>query len=77
MIGSQFALAVDSLPIKAKAGCTRFAHEIAHFPDSVLANKFPNLVHSTHHLEGGHFPAFEVPQKLYDDFVSFVQKAEL
>ncbi|XP_037716418.1 juvenile hormone epoxide hydrolase 1 [Drosophila subpulchrella] len=77
MIGSQFALAVDSLPIKAKTGCTHFAHEIAHFPDSVLANKFPNLVHSTHHLEGGHFPAFEVPQKLYDDFVSFVQKAEL
>ncbi|KAH8348258.1 hypothetical protein KR084_005857 [Drosophila pseudotakahashii] len=77
MITSQLGLNVDSLPIKAKAGCTRFAHEIVHTPDSVLANKFPNLVHSTHHLDGGHFPAFELPQTLYDDFVSFVQKAEL
>uniref|UniRef100_A0A6P4FV67 Epoxide hydrolase n=1 Tax=Drosophila rhopaloa TaxID=1041015 RepID=A0A6P4FV67_DRORH len=76
MVASQFALAVDSLPIKAKSGCTRFAHEIVHTSDSVLANKFPNLVHSTHFSDGGHFPAFELPQQLYDDFVSFVQKAD-
>nr|ACV04749.1 JHEH2 [Drosophila yakuba] len=75
MVASQFALAVDSVPIQAKAGCARFAHEITHVPDSVLANKFPNLVHSSHHRDGGHFPAFELPQQLYDDFVSFVQKA--
>ncbi|XP_017051728.1 juvenile hormone epoxide hydrolase 1 [Drosophila ficusphila] len=77
MVASQFALNVDSLPIQAKAGCTRFLNEIVHTSDSVLANKFPNLVHSTHHLDGGHFPAFELPQQLYDDFVSFVQKAQL
>ncbi|XP_017106981.2 juvenile hormone epoxide hydrolase 1-like [Drosophila bipectinata] len=71
----QFSTKVDSIPILAKAGCTRFRHEINHFPDSVLANKFPNLVHSTHHAEGGHFPAFEVPQKLYDDFITFFKKA--
>ncbi|XP_022226074.2 juvenile hormone epoxide hydrolase 1 [Drosophila obscura] len=74
---AQLGLAVDSLPITAKTGCTRFAHEIAHFPDGVLANKFPNLVHSTHFQDGGHFPAFELPQQLYEDFTAFVQKAEL
>ncbi|KAH8270818.1 hypothetical protein KR018_005641 [Drosophila ironensis] len=73
---AHFALNIDGVPVQAKAGCTRFLHEISHFPDIVLASRFPNLVHSTHHLEGGHFPAFEVPQKLYEDFVAFVQKAD-
>lgn len=72
---AQFALEVDRLPILAKSGCTRFAHEIFASSDAVLANKFPNLVHSTHHPEGGHFPAFEVPQQLYEDFIAYVKKA--
>ncbi|KAH8254317.1 hypothetical protein KR032_009456 [Drosophila birchii] len=72
---AQLALEVDRLPILAKSGCTRFAHEIIHSPDAVLANKFPNLVHSTHHPDGGHFPAFELPQQMYEDFIVFVKKA--
>ncbi|KAH8270882.1 hypothetical protein KR018_011312 [Drosophila ironensis] len=77
MVASQLGLNVDSVPVQAKVGCTRFRHEITHVSDSVLANKFPNLVHSTHHMDGGHFPAFELPQKLYDDFVAFVKKANI
>ncbi|EDW02706.1 juvenile hormone epoxide hydrolase 1 [Drosophila grimshawi] len=75
MGSTQMALGVDSVPVKAPAGCTRFANEIFHVPDSVLANKFPNLVHSTHYPEGGHFPAFQVPQQLYEDYVAYVKKA--
>ncbi|EDW62144.1 juvenile hormone epoxide hydrolase 1 [Drosophila virilis] len=75
MNSAQLSLDVDSVPVKAPAGCARFAHEVAHTPDSVLANKFPNLVHSTHHSDGGHFPAFQVPQQLYDDFVAYIKKA--
>ncbi|KAH8402034.1 hypothetical protein KR009_009316 [Drosophila setifemur] len=73
----QLALKVDSVPIQAKAGCTNFLHEITHVPECQLANKFPNLIHVTHYEDGGHFPAFEVPQQLYEDFVAFVQKADL
>ncbi|XP_064543009.1 juvenile hormone epoxide hydrolase 1 [Drosophila montana] len=75
MNSAQMSLDVDSVPITAPAGCARFFNEIAHTPDSVLANKFPNLIHSTHHSDGGHFPAFQVPQQLYDDFVAYVKKA--
>ncbi|XP_017051762.1 juvenile hormone epoxide hydrolase 2-like [Drosophila ficusphila] len=76
MVASQFALNVDGVPITAKAGCSRFVHEVLHTSDSVLANKFPNLIHSTYHSDGGHFPAFELPQQLYDDFIIYIQKAE-
>ncbi|XP_017865176.1 PREDICTED: juvenile hormone epoxide hydrolase 1 [Drosophila arizonae] len=72
---AQQDLNVESVPVKAPVACARFAHEIFHVPDSVLANKFPNLIQSTHYPDGGHFPAFQVPEQLYADFVSFVQKA--
>ncbi|KAH8261110.1 hypothetical protein KR044_003598 [Drosophila immigrans] len=72
---TQMGLNIDSVPISAPAGCAHFLHELMHSPDSVLANKFPNLVQTTHYDEGGHFPAFEVPQQLYDDFVTYVKKA--
>jgi len=75
MNSTQMGLNIDNVPVQAPAGCTRFLHELTHSPDSVLANRFPNLVHSTHHNEGGHFPAFEVPQQLYNDFAAFVKKA--
>ncbi|KAH8339913.1 hypothetical protein KR067_002019 [Drosophila pandora] len=77
MITKQMSLNVDSLPIQAKAGCTHFINEITHVPEAALTNKFPNLVHNTHHRDGGHFPAFELPQQLYEDFVAFVKKADL
>lgn len=72
---AQLALNMDSVPIPAPSGCARFLHELAHNTDSQLKSKFINLVHSTHYTEGGHFPAFEVPAKLYADFVAFIKKA--
>ncbi|XP_034479485.1 juvenile hormone epoxide hydrolase 1 [Drosophila innubila] len=75
MNSTQMGLNLESVHIHAPVGCARFLHELAHTPDSVLANKYRNLVHSTHYNEGGHFPAFEVPQQLYEDFASFVKKA--
>ncbi|XP_060654452.1 juvenile hormone epoxide hydrolase 1 [Drosophila nasuta] len=72
---TQMGLNIDSVHIHAPVGCAHFLHELMHVPDSVLANKFQNRIQTTHYNEGGHFPAFEVPQQLYDDFVTFVKKA--
>ncbi|KAH8407406.1 hypothetical protein KR222_003361 [Zaprionus bogoriensis] len=72
---AQLALAVDNVPVQAPVGCAHFLHELMHVPDSVLANRFPNLIQTSHYTEGGHFPAFEVPEQLYADFVAYVKKA--
>ncbi|XP_068144789.1 juvenile hormone epoxide hydrolase 1 [Drosophila tropicalis] len=74
---AQLGLNVDSVPIQAKAGCAHFLHELAHTSDKQLANKFPNLIHTTHYTDGGHFPAFELPETLYADFTAFIKKAAL
>ncbi|XP_037941789.1 juvenile hormone epoxide hydrolase 1-like [Teleopsis dalmanni] len=69
------ALQIDRVPIKAPTGCARFRHELSHSSDFQLKDRFINIVHSTYHNDGGHFPAMELPQVLYDDFIEFVEKA--
>ncbi|XP_030388438.1 juvenile hormone epoxide hydrolase 1 [Scaptodrosophila lebanonensis] len=73
---AQLALNLDSVKVQAPTGCAHFLHELAHTPDSLLKDKFVNLIHTTHYTEGGHFPAFEIPEKLYTDFRNFVNKLE-
>lgn len=75
MNSAQLSLGVDNVPVQAPVACAHFLHELTHVPDSVLANRFPKLIQTTHYTEGGHFPAFEVPQHLYEDFVAYVKKA--
>lgn len=57
-------------------GVTRFRADLFFMIDWQIKDKYRNLIHSTYHLKGGHFTAFEVPETLYRDFVEFVQKCE-
>jgi len=68
------SLQLDRVPTKVPVGCARFKHELSNQLDWSLRNKFKNLVHSTYHLQGGHFAAMQKPDVLYKDFVEFVKK---
>lgn len=67
-------LKLDRVPTHVPTGCARFRHDLMHQMDWQLRDKFPNLVHSTYHNDGGHFIAMEKPTVLYTDFVQFVKK---
>ncbi|XP_022226072.2 juvenile hormone epoxide hydrolase 2 [Drosophila obscura] len=69
-------LQLDRVPTPVPTGCARFKSDIMHFLDIQLKDKFPNLIHSTYHKQGGHFAALEVPKVLHKDFLEFVQKVE-
>ena len=72
----QRALQLERAPTEVLTGCARFKHDLMHFLDYQLKDKYPNLIHSTYHNQGGHFAALELPTTLYDDFISFVKKVE-
>lgn len=72
----QMALGMDRVPVTVPVGCARFKHDLGHSLDWELKDKFPNLIHSTYHDEGGHFAALQVPDAFYMDLVEFVNKAE-
>lgn len=57
------------------AGCARFKYELANQPDVILKERFVNLIHTSDY-EAGHFPAFEVPNVLANDFFQFVDKVQ-
>lgn len=65
---------MNRVQITQPSGCCRFKHEILHQPDFVLKERFPNLIHSTYHQDGGHFAAMQLPKILYNDFMLFVRK---
>jgi juvenile hormone epoxide hydrolase len=70
----QFDANIDRVPMTVPSACARFRHEIIHQLDFVVKEKFTNLVQSTFHEDGGHFAAFQLPDVLYNDFLSFVKK---
>lgn len=72
-----FALQLDRVPIQVPVGCARFKHDLAHEFDWQLSLRFPKVIHSTYHPNGGHFAAMEVPDVLYNDFVAFVKKLNI
>lgn len=61
--------------MKVPSGCARFSNELLIQPDSILRDKYPNLIHISD-LEGGHFAAFEAPKVLADDIFAFTDKVE-
>lgn len=63
---------LDKVPTHVPTGCARFRHDMVHALDWQLTDKYPNLVHSTYHNEGGHFIALENPDFLFWDFIQFV-----
>ncbi|XP_033251957.1 juvenile hormone epoxide hydrolase 1-like [Drosophila miranda] len=72
----QRGLLLERVPTPIPTGCARFKSDIMHFLDIQLKHKFPNLIHSTYHKQGGHFAALEVPKVLHKDFLEFVKKVE-
>lgn len=69
----QAAHGLDKVPTLVPTGCARFRHDLVHALDWQLIDKYPNLVHSTYHNEGGHFIAMENPRLLFSDFAKFVK----
>ncbi|XP_020286281.1 juvenile hormone epoxide hydrolase 1-like [Pseudomyrmex gracilis] len=67
---------INDLPIDVPAACAAFPFEIMYSPESLLRDKYTNLLQFNHLPRGGHFAAFEEPALLADDFVEFVSKNE-
>lgn len=57
-------------------GCAVFPHELLYQPESLLRDKYTNLIHFNHIPRGGHFAALEEPVLLADDIFEFVSKTE-
>ncbi|XP_004521978.1 juvenile hormone epoxide hydrolase 1 [Ceratitis capitata] len=68
---------LERVHILTPTGCVRFKWDIMHATDNELKHKYKNLVQSTFYSDGGHFPAMEKPQTLYEDLLAFVKKAAL
>lgn len=71
------SLQLERVPVQVPVGCARFKHDLAHEFDWQLRSKFPKLIHSTYHPNGGHFAAMELPDVLYNDFIEFVKKLNI
>jgi hypothetical protein len=67
---------IDEVPVDVPAACAIFPHELAYQSESLLRNKFTNLIQFNHLPRGGHFAAFEEPGLLADDIFEFVSKVE-
>lgn len=65
-----------SLPIDrtVPCGCTFFKNEFIYQPESILKDKFTNLIHYTTYKSGGHFAALTENNLLVKDIISFVWK---
>lgn len=65
---------MNRVQVLRPSGCIRFRYELAHQPDFILRERFPDLVQSSLHDDGGHFAAMQLPRVLYNDFFEFVKK---
>lgn len=64
----------DRIPTNVPTGCAKFRWELANQLDWMLTEKFTNLIHSTYHMDGGHFAAMQLPKIMYQDIIEFVKK---
>lgn len=72
--GVVFDMNMDRVPVEVPVACARFRYELALIFDSVLKEKYPKLIQSTYHEDGGHFAAMQLPKVLYGDYLDFVRK---
>lgn len=70
------SLQISRVPTHVPTGCVRFKNDFIHYTDWQLAEKYTNLVHSTRYDSGGQSTAHDVPQLLYQDFLTFVEIVE-
>ncbi|XP_011879720.1 PREDICTED: juvenile hormone epoxide hydrolase 1-like [Vollenhovia emeryi] len=67
---------IDELPVDVPAACAVFPYEIMYQPESLLREKYTNLIQFNHLPRGGHFAAFEEPTLVADDIFKFVSTVE-
>lgn len=70
------ALLMDKAPVKVPTACAAFPNELFLVPKSTLQEKYVNMIQYNTFKTGGHFAAFEEPQLLANDIVSFVKQTE-
>ncbi|CAL7939638.1 unnamed protein product [Xylocopa violacea] len=73
---ANMATKIDDLPLKVPSGCAVFPQELFVQPQSLLKERYPNMIHYNMMPRGGHFAAYEEPRLLADDIFSFVNKTE-
>lgn len=64
------------IQVDVPVACAVFPYEIAYQPESLLRDKYTNLIQFNHLPRGGHFAAFEEPALLANDVFEFVLKTE-
>lgn len=62
--------------MKVPTGCAVFSNEILNMPRSLLKSRYNNIIQYNYIPRGGHFAAFEEPQLLADDVLSFIKLTE-
>ncbi|TGZ51818.1 juvenile hormone epoxide hydrolase 1-like [Temnothorax curvispinosus] len=67
---------IDELPIDVPVACAAFPYELFYQPESILRERYTNLIQFNHLPRGGHFAAFEEPALLADDIFKFVSTVE-
>jgi len=67
---------LDRVPTNVPTACARFKHEIMHQVDWQIKDKFTNIIQTTYYEDGGHFAAFQFPNKMYKDIIKFVELNE-
>lgn len=67
---------IFSVIVNVPTACAVFPQEVFYQSESLLHDKYTNLIQYNHLLRGGHFAAFEEPALLADDIFEFVSKVE-
>lgn len=65
-----------SLPVKVPTACAAFPDELLVQPQSIISQRFPNIIQYNFMPTGGHFAAFEEPKLMADDIFSFVKNVQ-
>ncbi|XP_032670379.1 juvenile hormone epoxide hydrolase 1-like [Odontomachus brunneus] len=67
---------IDDVIVNVPVACAAFPHELLYQPESLVRDKYTNLIQFNHLPRGGHFAAFEEPALLANDVFEFVSKTE-
>lgn len=60
--------------VHVPVGAIYLKHEIYPQFSFLLSERYKNIIHVTYHDDGGHFASLQVPELLYEDILSFVEK---
>ncbi|XP_012218176.1 juvenile hormone epoxide hydrolase 1-like [Linepithema humile] len=73
---AHYASKIEELQVHVPMGCAIFPHEIFYDSESLVRQRYINLIHFNHLPRGGHFAALEEPALLADDVFEFVSKTQ-